>query len=95
MFVVGVITISYFAIVNGTYLVFMVIAWRSLSSHLRGRTHSAVEKAFNSPFTPGITVIQPAYNEAAGIVDRPASGSWTSAAASGTCQRPRRRPISR
>jgi cellulose synthase/poly-beta-1,6-N-acetylglucosamine synthase-like glycosyltransferase len=69
LFVVGVITITYFAIVNGTYLVFTVIAWRSLSSHLRGRTYSAVEEAFNSPFTPGITVILPAYNESAGIVE--------------------------
>ncbi len=69
LFVVGVITISYFAVVNGTYLVFTVIAWRSLSSHLRGRTFSAVEEAFNSPFTPGITVILPAYNESAGIVE--------------------------
>ncbi|HEX3688344.1 MAG TPA: glycosyltransferase [Solirubrobacteraceae bacterium] len=69
LFVVGVITISYFTIVNGTYLVFTAIAWRSLSSHLRGRTYSAVEEAFNSPFTPGITVILPAYNEAAGIVE--------------------------
>jgi cellulose synthase/poly-beta-1,6-N-acetylglucosamine synthase-like glycosyltransferase len=69
LFVVGVITISYFAIVNGTYLVFTVIAWRSLSSYLRGRTYSAVEEAFNSPFTPGITVILPAFNESAGIVE--------------------------
>ena len=69
LFVVGVITITYFAIVNGTYLVFTVIAWRSLSSHLRGRTYSAVEEAFNSPFTPGITVILPAFNESAGIVE--------------------------
>jgi cellulose synthase/poly-beta-1,6-N-acetylglucosamine synthase-like glycosyltransferase len=67
--VVGLITITYFAIVNGTYLVFTVIAWRALSSHLRGRTYSAVEEAFNSPFTPGITVILPAFNEAAGIVE--------------------------
>jgi cellulose synthase/poly-beta-1,6-N-acetylglucosamine synthase-like glycosyltransferase len=67
--VVGAVTISYFAIVNGTYLVFTVIAWRSLSNYLRGRTYSAVEEAFNSPFTPGITVILPAFNEAAGIVE--------------------------
>jgi cellulose synthase/poly-beta-1,6-N-acetylglucosamine synthase-like glycosyltransferase len=67
--VVGAITISYFAIVNGVYGVFTAIAWRSLSSHLRGRTYSAVEEAFNSPFTPGITVILPAFNESAGIVE--------------------------
>ncbi len=69
LFVVGVITISYFAIVNGLYLIFTVIAWRSLSSHLRGRAYSAVEEAFDSPFTPGITIILPAYNESAGIVE--------------------------
>jgi cellulose synthase/poly-beta-1,6-N-acetylglucosamine synthase-like glycosyltransferase len=67
--VVGLITISYFAVVNGMYLIFTVIAWRSLSDHLRGRSFSAVEEAFDSPFTPGITVILPAFNESAGIVE--------------------------
>jgi cellulose synthase/poly-beta-1,6-N-acetylglucosamine synthase-like glycosyltransferase len=69
LLVAGVITIGYFVVVNGTYLVFTLIAWRSLSSHLRSRTYSAVEEAFNSPFTPGITVILPAFNESAGIVE--------------------------
>ena len=67
--VVGVVTIAYFAILNGLYMAFTAIAWRSLGSHLRGRSYSAVEEAFNSPFTPGITVILPAFNEAAGIVE--------------------------
>jgi len=66
--VVGVITIGYFAILNGLYMTFTAIAWRSLGRHLRGRAYSAAEEAFDSPFTPGITVILPAYNEAAGIV---------------------------
>lgn len=69
LIVVGAITISYFAVVNCVYGVFTAIAWRSLSSHLRGRTYSAVEEAFNSPFTPGISVILPAFNESAGIVE--------------------------
>jgi cellulose synthase/poly-beta-1,6-N-acetylglucosamine synthase-like glycosyltransferase len=67
--VVGAITIVYFAILNALYLSFTAIAWRSLGSHLRGRAFSAVEEAFDSPFTPGITVILPAFNEAAGIVE--------------------------
>src|ERR1700744_5760879 len=67
--VVGTITIAYFAILNGLYMAFTAIAWRTLGSHLRGRAFSAVEEAFDSPFTPGITVILPAYNEAAGIVE--------------------------
>jgi cellulose synthase/poly-beta-1,6-N-acetylglucosamine synthase-like glycosyltransferase len=67
--VVGAITIVYFAILNGLYMTFTGIAWRSLGRHLRGRAYTAIEEAFDSPFTPGITVILPAYNEAAGIVE--------------------------
>jgi cellulose synthase/poly-beta-1,6-N-acetylglucosamine synthase-like glycosyltransferase len=67
--IVGTITIAYFGLLNGLYLAFTVIAWRSLGSHLRGRAYSALEEAFNSPFTPGITVVLPAFNEAAGIVE--------------------------
>jgi cellulose synthase/poly-beta-1,6-N-acetylglucosamine synthase-like glycosyltransferase len=67
--VVGTITIAYFAILNGLYMAFTMIAWRSLGRHLRGRAYSAAEEAFDSPFTPGITVILPAFNEAAGIVE--------------------------
>jgi cellulose synthase/poly-beta-1,6-N-acetylglucosamine synthase-like glycosyltransferase len=66
--VVGTITIVYFAILNALYMSFTAIAWRSLGRHLRGRAYSAAEEAFDSPFTPGITVILPAFNEAAGIV---------------------------
>jgi cellulose synthase/poly-beta-1,6-N-acetylglucosamine synthase-like glycosyltransferase len=69
LLVVGTITIAYFAILNGLYLAFTVIAWRSLGAHLRGRAYSALEEAFDSPFTPGITVVLPAFNESAGIVE--------------------------
>ena len=43
--VVGVITIVYFAILNGLYMIFTAIAWRSLGRHLRGRGYSAAEEA--------------------------------------------------
>lgn len=65
----AVITIAYFAILNGIYAMFTVIAARSLRSHLRRRRFSTHEEAFDYPFTPGITLILPAYNEAAGIVE--------------------------
>lgn len=68
LIVASVITIVYFAILNGLYMTFTAVAWRTLGRHLRGRAYSAVEEAFDSPFTPGITVILPAFNEAAGIV---------------------------
>jgi cellulose synthase/poly-beta-1,6-N-acetylglucosamine synthase-like glycosyltransferase len=67
--VASAITIAYFAILSGLYMTFTAIAWRTLGSHLRGRSYSAVEEAFDSPFTPGITVILPAFNESAGIVE--------------------------
>jgi cellulose synthase/poly-beta-1,6-N-acetylglucosamine synthase-like glycosyltransferase len=67
--IAGAITIVFFALLNGLYVAFTLIAWRSLGSHLRGRSFSAVEEAFNSPFTPGITLILAAYNESAGIVE--------------------------
>lgn len=69
LIVASVITIAYFAILNGLYLMFTAIAWRTLGSHLRGRAYAGAEEAFNSPFTPGITVILPAFNESAGIVE--------------------------
>ncbi len=69
LLIVGTITIAYFAILNGLYLTFTAIAWRSLGAHLRGRAYSALEEAFESPFTPGITVVLPAFNESAGIVE--------------------------
>lgn len=67
-FVSAVVTLTYFALLNGMYGAFTVIAAKSLRSHLRRRSYGAFEEAFDSPFTPGITVIVPAYNEEAGIV---------------------------
>lgn len=69
LLVVGAITIAYFAGLNGLYLVFTGIAWRWLGRHRRSRAYSAVEEAFDSPFTPGITVVLPAFNEELGIVE--------------------------
>lgn len=67
--VTAVLTIAYFACLNGLYAVFTLTAARSLRSHLRRRAYSGLEEAFDSPFTPGITIVLPAYNESAGIVE--------------------------
>lgn len=67
--VTAVITLAYFAILNGIYGAFTVIAARSLTKHLRRHSYAALQEAFESPFTPGISVILPAYNEEAGIVE--------------------------
>jgi cellulose synthase/poly-beta-1,6-N-acetylglucosamine synthase-like glycosyltransferase len=65
----AILTFAYFALLNGVYIVFTLIASRTLGTHLRRRRYSASDEAFASPFTPGITVILPAYNEEAGIVE--------------------------
>jgi cellulose synthase/poly-beta-1,6-N-acetylglucosamine synthase-like glycosyltransferase len=66
---VAIAALAYFAALNAIYLIFTLIAWRGLTSHRRQRLYAAVDEAFASPLTPGISVVLPAYNEEAGIVD--------------------------
>ncbi|HEV2643818.1 MAG TPA: glycosyltransferase family 2 protein, partial [Candidatus Elarobacter sp.] len=66
--ITAVITLTYFAVLNGIYAMFTVIAAKSLRTHLRRRSYSALDEALDSPFTPGISVLLPAFNESAGIV---------------------------
>jgi cellulose synthase/poly-beta-1,6-N-acetylglucosamine synthase-like glycosyltransferase len=63
------VTIIYFACLNGLYAAFTLVAARSLRGHLRRRRYGVLEEALDSPLTPGITLILPAFNEAAGIVE--------------------------
>jgi cellulose synthase/poly-beta-1,6-N-acetylglucosamine synthase-like glycosyltransferase len=65
----AVLTLVYFAALNAIYLVFTAIAWHSLAAHLRVRGHSPVEESFASPLTPPISILLPAYNEEAGVVE--------------------------
>jgi cellulose synthase/poly-beta-1,6-N-acetylglucosamine synthase-like glycosyltransferase len=61
--------LAYFAAVNGVYLLFTAVAWLTITHHRRERAYSAVDEAFASPLTPPISVLLPAYNEEAGIVE--------------------------
>ena len=65
----AVVALGYFAALNAIYLVFTAVAWRSVLRHHRERYYSATDEAFSSPLTPPVSIILPAYNEAAGIVD--------------------------
>jgi len=67
--VLAVLTFTYFAVLNGLYLVFTAIASRSVARYFRSRPHAASADAFASPLTPGISVIVPAFNEETGIVE--------------------------
>ncbi|MFL5929084.1 MAG: glycosyltransferase [Gaiellaceae bacterium] len=69
VFSVAVLTLAYFALLNGLYLLFTAIAWADVTRHMRLRRSFAADEAFASPLTPGISVLLPAFNEEAGIVE--------------------------
>jgi cellulose synthase/poly-beta-1,6-N-acetylglucosamine synthase-like glycosyltransferase len=65
----GVVAVAYFALLNLTYVAFTALAWRSITGHLRARRYSGVSEALASPLTPPVSLLLPAYNEEAGIVE--------------------------
>jgi cellulose synthase/poly-beta-1,6-N-acetylglucosamine synthase-like glycosyltransferase len=69
LFVYTIVTFFYFAILNTLYLFLTVLAWRQMGSEVRARRYLALDEVFRSPFTPGVSVIVPAFNEAAVIVE--------------------------
>jgi cellulose synthase/poly-beta-1,6-N-acetylglucosamine synthase-like glycosyltransferase len=58
----------YYVAFNAIYLLLMVLAWLQMRDEIRRRTYLGLDEAFRSPLTPGISVLVPAYNEAAVIV---------------------------
>lgn len=65
----GVCAVVYFAALNLTYIAFTALAWRSNMAHLRARRFSGVNEALASPLTPPVSILLPAYNEQASIVE--------------------------
>ncbi len=64
--VVGVLDwsiLAYFVLVNAAQAVLLASAWRALRDFKRGQL-GPVPRRLDSPFTPRITVVVPAYNEA-------------------------------
>jgi cellulose synthase/poly-beta-1,6-N-acetylglucosamine synthase-like glycosyltransferase len=61
--------LAYFAALNAAYLVFTGLAWQGVTRYLRAQAYAATDEAFASPLTPPISVLLPAYNEEAGIVE--------------------------
>jgi cellulose synthase/poly-beta-1,6-N-acetylglucosamine synthase-like glycosyltransferase len=60
---------AFYALLNALYVVLSVLAWRAMAAEVRGRRYLALEDVFRSPMTPGISVLVPAYNESAVIVE--------------------------
>jgi cellulose synthase/poly-beta-1,6-N-acetylglucosamine synthase-like glycosyltransferase len=67
--ILAIATLTYFVLLNGIYLVLTAIAWRGITQRRRERAYSATAEVFSSPLTPPISILVPAYNEEAGIVE--------------------------
>ncbi|MGF1667395.1 MAG: glycosyltransferase [Acidimicrobiia bacterium] len=67
--ITGAVILVYFLLLNGTYAVFTLVAWRSLVNHRRSEPSLTTEEVFRSPLTPPVSVLLPAFNEEAGVVE--------------------------
>lgn len=65
---VSAIAFGYLVLLNALNLVFTLIASRNMTQDFRSRSRAASADAFASPLTPGVSVIVPAFNEEAVIV---------------------------
>jgi cellulose synthase/poly-beta-1,6-N-acetylglucosamine synthase-like glycosyltransferase len=63
------VAFAYFAILNGLYLFLTGLAWREMAHEMRRRRYLGLDEVFASPLTPGISVLVPAFNEEAVIVE--------------------------
>jgi cellulose synthase/poly-beta-1,6-N-acetylglucosamine synthase-like glycosyltransferase len=59
---------AYFLLINTSYLVLILLAGSGTFRHARRLPHAGRGEDLASRLTPGVSVIMPAYNEAAGIV---------------------------
>jgi cellulose synthase/poly-beta-1,6-N-acetylglucosamine synthase-like glycosyltransferase len=66
---VNVATLVYFLTVNTIYLGFSLIAYHRLRAHRRRWTPRALGAIIRSPATPGISIVAPAFNEEATVVE--------------------------
>jgi cellulose synthase/poly-beta-1,6-N-acetylglucosamine synthase-like glycosyltransferase len=69
LLVYTVFTFFYFVILNGLYLFLTLLAWRQMGSEVRARGYLGLDEVFRSPLTPGVSVLVPAFNERAVIVE--------------------------
>ena len=61
--------LCYFVLVCAVYFIKLTLASLEVLDHQRRRSYAGHDEVFGSPLTPAITVISPAFNEAAGIID--------------------------
>lgn len=61
--------ITYFLTLNTIYLVLTILAIVGFTKHIRRISHAGHDDVFANPLTPGVSIVVPAHNEEAGIVD--------------------------
>ena len=61
--------IAYMVFVNGTYLVLMLVGYFALKKETDPFSAKEIEVLLKSPFVPSVSVLAPAYNEAATVRD--------------------------
>lgn len=61
--------IAYSVLINTSFLLLTFLAVFDFQSYLRRRGFAAYDETFAEPLAPGISILMPAYNEAAGIVE--------------------------
>jgi len=69
LLVIGWFVLGYYLLVNGMYLTVHIAALFELRSDLKRQAAGTMYQRFSSPFFPGVTVVVPAYNEEAVIVE--------------------------
>jgi cellulose synthase/poly-beta-1,6-N-acetylglucosamine synthase-like glycosyltransferase len=60
--------LAYFLLINTSYLGLIGLAALEFARHVRRQPFAGLEEMYRNPGTPGVSVIVPAFNEAAGIV---------------------------
>jgi cellulose synthase/poly-beta-1,6-N-acetylglucosamine synthase-like glycosyltransferase len=71
--VVGIMSVAYAAAINLCYLLLWPLARRGMKRTIRRRTWAWHQEALASPLTPGVSIVVPAFNEQAVILDSVAS----------------------
>src|SRR3954465_10194874 len=66
--VTDVCILTYFLVINSSYLVLIVLAGAEFVHHLRRVPFAGHEETYRSPLTEPVSVLVPAHNEEAGIV---------------------------
>ncbi|MFK4227249.1 glycosyltransferase [Streptomyces sp. NPDC019890] len=63
------VILTYFAVINTSYLFLIALAVAELVKRLRRASFAGYDDASSSPFTPPVSLIMPAYNEEVGIAE--------------------------